>query len=137
MALRADNFSINTLIGNGSFVRGDLNVNGSVSIDGDLDGNLKTDAAVIVSVNARIKGNIDAASAVIGGIVLGDITAPESVKLLSSSAVIGNIITQRVQMEDKVIFHGPCISISDKEKCTEHANKFLENKAILDKAESV
>ena len=108
-----------------------------MSIDGDLDGNLKTDAAVIVSVNARIKGNIDAASAVIGGIVLGDITAPESVKLLSSSAVIGNIITQRVQMEDKVIFHGHCISISDKEKCTEHANKFLENKAILDKAESV
>ena len=137
MALRADNFSINTLIGNGSSDRGDLNVNGSVSIDGDLDGNLKTDAAVIVSVNARIKGNIDAASAVIGGIVLGDITAPESVKLLSSSAVIGNIITQRVQMEDKVIFHGHCISIYDKEKCTEHANKFLENKAILDKAESV
>ncbi|MFC2602435.1 MAG: polymer-forming cytoskeletal protein [Treponema sp.] len=137
MALRADNFSINTLIGNGSFVRGDLNVNGSVSIDGDLDGNLKTDASVIVSVNARIKGNIDAASAVIGGIVLGDITAPKSVKLLSSSAVIGNIITQRVQMEDKVIFHGHCISISDKEKCTEHANKFLEDKAILDKAEGV
>ena len=137
MALRADNFSINTLIGNGSFVRGDLNVNGSVSIDGDLDGNLKTDAAVIVSVNARIKGNIDASSAIIGGIVLGDITAPESVKLLSSSAVIGNIITRKVQMEDKVIFHGHCISISDKGKCTEHANKFLENKAILDKAESV
>ncbi len=137
MALRADNFSINTLIGNGSLVRGDLNINGSVSIDGDLDGNLKTDAAVIVSVNARIKGNIDASSAIIGGIVLGDITAPESVKLLSSSAVIGNIITRKVQMEDKVIFHGHCISISDKEKCAEHANKFLEAKAILDKAESI
>ena len=137
MALRADNFSINTLIGNGSLVRGDLNINGSVSIDGDLDGNLTTDAAVIVSVNARIKGNIDASSAIIGGIVLGDITAPESVKLLSSSAVIGNIITRKVQMEDKVIFHGHCISISDKEKCAEHANKFLEAKAILDKAESI
>ncbi|MFC2330035.1 MAG: polymer-forming cytoskeletal protein [Treponema sp.] len=137
MALRADNFSINTLIGNGSLVRGDLNINGSVSIDGDLDGNLKTDAAVIVSVNARIKGNIDASSAIIGGIVLGDITAPESVKLLSSSAVIGNIITRKVQMEDKVIFHGHCISISDKGKCAEHANKFLEAKAILDKAESI
>ena len=40
MALRFDDISINTLIGNGSFVQGDLKVNGFIRIDGDIDGNL-------------------------------------------------------------------------------------------------
>ncbi|MGP1459429.1 MAG: bactofilin family protein [Treponema sp.] len=136
MALRADNFSINTLIGNGSFVRGNMTINGSVSIDGDLDGNLKTDAAAIISANARIRGNIEAASAIIGGIVLGDITARDSVKLLSSSAVIGNIITRKVQMEDKVVFHGHCISLSDEAQFERQSKNFLETKALRDKVEN-
>ena len=135
MALRADNFSINTLIGNGSFVRGDMTINGSVSIDGGLDGNLQTDAAAIVSANARIKGNIEAASAIIGGIVLGDITAHDSVKRLSSSVVIGNIITRTIQMEDNAVFHGHCIALSDEAQFERQSKNFLETQALRDKVE--
>ena len=134
MALRKDNFSINTLIGNGSSVRGDLTVNGSVSIDGDLDGDLKSDGNVIVSSNARIRGNIEAASATIGGIVLGNITAEASVKLLTSSAVIGNIATRSIQMDDKVIFHGRCIALADAEQFRLRSEQFLQAEAIRDKA---
>ncbi|MCR5496110.1 MAG: polymer-forming cytoskeletal protein [Treponema sp.] len=134
MAFRADDISINTLVGNGSFIQGNLKVNGFIRIDGDIDGDLETDGAVIISERARIQGNLVAKSAIIGGIVLGDVTAKEGVKLLSSSAVIGNIITKKVQMEDKVIFHGHCISIEDEAKFEEESNKFLQAKAIRDKA---
>ncbi|MBQ1949077.1 MAG: polymer-forming cytoskeletal protein [Treponema sp.] len=134
MAFRADDISINTLVGNGSFITGNLKVNGFIRIDGDIDGDLETDGAVIISERARIRGNLVAKSAIIGGIVLGDVTARESVKLLSSSAVIGNIITRKVQMEDKVVFHGHCISIEDEPKFDEETKKFLLAKAIRDKA---
>lgn len=134
MALRFDDISINTLIGNGSFVQGDLKVNGFIRIDGDIDGNLETDGNVIISEKARIRGNITAKSIIVGGIIIGDISAKEGVKLLSSSAVIGNIISRRVQMEDKVIFHGHCISIENEEDFTAAADKFLQAKAIRDKA---
>lgn len=133
MALRFDDISINTLIGNGSFVKGDLHVNGFIRIDGDIDGNLETDGAVIVSKNSRIRGNISAKSAIIGGIILGDITAKESIKLLSSSAVIGDIVSRQVQIEDKVIFHGHCISIKDEIPFSSEADKFLQEKAIRNK----
>ena len=66
--------------------------------------------------------------------MLGNISAREGVKLLSSSAVIGNIITRKVQMEDKVIFHGYCISLDDEQKFEEQSRKFLQAKAIRDKA---
>lgn len=134
MALRFDDISINTLIGNGSFVQGDLKVNGFIRIDGDIDGNLETDGNVIISEKARIRGNISAKSVIVGGIILGDVTAKENVKLLSSSAVIGNIMSHKVQMEDKVIFHGHCISLQNQENYEEAAEKFLQAKAIRDKA---
>ena len=134
MAFRADDISINTLVGNGSFIQGNLKVNGLIRIDGDIDGDIETDGAVIISERARLRGNLTAKSAIIGGIVLGNISAREGVKLLSSSAVIGNIITRKVQMEDKVIFHGYCISLDDEQKFEEQSRKFLQAKAIRDKA---
>lgn len=134
MAFRSDDISINTLVGTGSFIRGNVHVNGFVRIDGDIDGDLDTDGAVIISEKAKIKGNLKAKSAIIGGIVLGDISAREGVKLLSTSAVIGNIITRKIQMEDEVIFHGHCISVSDEERYEEVVNRYLQAKAIRDKA---
>ena len=134
MAFRSDDISINTLIGNGSFIKGNMRVNGFIRIDGDIDGDIDTDGAVIISEKAKIRGNLTAKSAIVGGIVLGDISAKEGVKLLSSSAVIGNIITKKVQMVDDVIFHGLCISISDEERFEEAKKYFLQQKAIRDKA---
>lgn len=134
MALRFDDISINTLIGNGSFVKGDLKVNGFIRIDGDIDGNLETDGAVIISEKARIHGNITAKSIIVGGIIIGDITAKDGIKLLSSSAVIGNIISRKVQMEDNVVFHGHCISVQNEENYALAAEHFLQAKAIRDKA---
>lgn len=134
MALRFDDISINTLIGNGSFVKGDLKVNGFIRIDGDIDGNLETDGAVIISEKARIHGNITAKSIIVGGIIIGDITAKDGIKLLSSSAVIGNIISRKVQIEDNVVFHGHCISLQNEENYALAAEQFLQAKAIRDKA---
>ncbi len=134
MAFRSDDISINTLIGNGSFIKGNMHVNGFIRIDGDIDGDIETDGAVIISENSKIKGNLTAKSAIIGGIILGDITTLESVKLLSSSAVIGDIITKKVQMEENVIFHGHCISISDEDIFEQRKNNFLQSKAIRKKA---
>ena len=42
MAFRSDDISINTLVGSGSFVKGDMKVNGFIRIDGDIDGNLSS-----------------------------------------------------------------------------------------------
>ena len=71
MALRSDDFSINTVIGEGSTVSGDLRINGSVRLDGDVRGDLETDGNVQIGERARLCGNLTAKSAIIGGIVLG------------------------------------------------------------------
>ena len=111
MAFLTDDISINSIIGAGSSVSGDIKINGFVRVDGDVDGNIETTSNIIIGAKARIRGDIRAASAVISGIVIGDVTAQAGVKLLSTAAVIGDIATSRLVVEDKVMLHGRCTAL--------------------------
>lgn len=133
MALRTDDISINTILGSGSFITGNLKVNGFVRIDGDIDGNLETDGNIIIGENARIRGNIKANSVTIGGVVIGDVNAIESVKLLSSSIVRGDVISHKVLIEDNAFCHGHCISLRNAENFTKISEEYLSAKAIKEK----
>lgn len=133
MALRIDDISINTILGQGSAITGNIRINGFVRIDGDIDGNLETDGNIIIGENARIRGNIKAKSVIVGGIVLGNIEAIESVKILSQSVVVGDIISHKVQVEQSAIIHGHFISIKDDEKYTQTSSEYLQSIAIKQK----
>ena len=133
MSNHIDDISINTFIGSGSAISGDIKVNGFVRVDGDIDGNFETNGSVIIGEKARIRGNVNAKVAIIGGIVLGDVSASESVKLLSSSTVIGDVITRHVQIDDKVILHGHCIAVSNESAYEEKTEKYLDSKAVRSK----
>ncbi|MBS7295175.1 MAG: polymer-forming cytoskeletal protein [Treponema sp.] len=133
MALKLDDISINTLLGNGSFISGDIKVNGFVRVDGDIDGNLETDGNIIIGENAKIRGNIVGKSVIVGGIVLGNIFADESVKLMVNSAVMGDIVSHKVQIEDTAKFHGHLISIKEEEKYQSEKDKYFQSKAIQER----
>ena len=133
MALKIDDISINTIIGKGSSITGNLRINGFVRLDGDINGNLETDGNIIIGDGARIKGDVKAKSVIVGGIVVGNILAQESIKLLSNSAVLGDVISRKVQIEDKATFHGHCISIKDEEQFQKTSDAYLESKAIKEK----
>ena len=133
MALKVDDISINTIIGKGSSITGNLKINGFVRLDGDIDGNLETDGNIIIGDSARIKGDVRAKAVIVGGIVVGNILAQESVKLLSNSAVLGDVISRKVQVEDKATFHGHCISIKDEDHFQKISDSYLQSKAIKEK----
>ena len=133
MALKVDDISINTILGKGSSITGNLRINGFVRLDGDIDGNLETDGNVIIGDNARIKGDVKAKSVIVGGIVVGSILAHDSIKVLSGSVVLGDVISRKVQIEDKTTFNGRCISIKDDEQFEKESEKYLQSKAIKEK----
>ncbi|MCH5294987.1 MAG: polymer-forming cytoskeletal protein [Treponema sp.] len=130
MALFNEDISINSILGNGSAIKGNIKVDGFIRIDGDLDGDLAATGNVILGDNARIRGNITARSITVGGMVYGNIIAPEGVHLLSKSMVLGNVQTKRLQADDDVILHGHCISLKDEK---EYADSVIawENKQAI------
>ena len=133
MALRIDDISINTILGHGSAITGYIKINGFVRIDGDIDGNLETDGNIIIGENARIRGNVKAKSVIVGGIVLGNIEASQSIKVLATSAVIGDIVSHKVQVEQNAIIHGHFISIKDEQKFLKISDEYLQALAIKQK----
>ena len=133
MALRVDDISINTIIGKGSAISGNMKVNGFIRIDGDIDGSLETDGNVIVGENARIRGDLTAKSVIIGGIIKGKLKANESVKILAEAAVIGDVISRKVQVDGSAIIHGHCISIKDEAEFGKTSGEYLQSKAIKEK----
>ncbi len=105
---------INSLIGEGSLVTGDLNINGLLRIDGDFKGTISNGGKVLVGKSGRAEASITAGTIVIGGILKGNIKASEKVVILSTGMLIGNITSPRLLVEDGVIFNGSCVVSDEK-----------------------
>jgi cytoskeletal protein CcmA (bactofilin family) len=127
---------INTVIGSGSKFVGEMSLQGFVRVDGDIDGSMETAGRVFIGQAARIHGNVTAKSAVIGGIVLGNVSAPEGVRLFSSAAVVGDIVTKHLVVDDGVILHGHCIALNDSGTYDSTVRDWQELQAIRSRVSS-
>lgn len=104
--------AINTMVGKGSSLKGDLKVDGFLRLDGDLIGNVKCTERVVIGSDARMKGDIIAQEVVVAGAFVGDIIAHSKVKILSTALVMGTIRTKRMEVEEDAIFDG-LLSVKD------------------------
>jgi cytoskeletal protein CcmA (bactofilin family) len=117
---------VNSIIGEGTVLRGDFNLNGLLRIDGEFHGKVNTNGKVLIGKNGIAECVIMAGTVVIGGKVKGDIIASERITLLSTGELIGNIKTPRLIIEEGVIFDGTCEIIEDKDKLNKIKEKYLE-----------
>lgn len=99
---------ITTIIGNGSECNGDFSSDGSVRVDGCINGNVTVAGTLIVGTTGVINGDIEADSAIVGGEVFGNVTIKEKTELISTARVIGNIVTTLIVIDERAIFQGNC-----------------------------
>ena len=125
-----DDISVNTIVGQGALIAGNVTVSGLLRIDGDIDGNVQTQGRVIIGEDARIRGNIKAASVSVGGVVQGDIIAPDYVVILSSGMVIGSVLTKKLRVEHNVILHGFCSATGEQTGFEEAEKKYANRQAL-------
>jgi cytoskeletal protein CcmA (bactofilin family) len=110
---------VNSIVGEGTHFKGDLELNGLLRLDGDFTGSIKTEGKVIIGKNGRADCAIDAHIVVIGGVFRGNIYAREKVILLSSSMIVGNIYSPSIIAEEGVLLNGTFV-VSGKTPHTEH-----------------
>ncbi len=121
----SDSF-VNSIIGEGTTLHGDFDINGLLRIDGTFYGRVKTSGKVLVGKNGSAECEICASTVVIGGKVRGEIIALEKIILLSTGELIGNIKTPRLTIEEGVIFDGKCEIIEDTEKLEKIKKEYFE-----------
>lgn len=100
--------AINTLLGDGSRFKGTVECEGTMRIDGKVDGKILARDSVIVGETGTIKADVLAPNIVIGGKVTGNVTAENRLELLSGAQLYGDIQTPILAIAEGVVFQGNC-----------------------------
>ncbi len=104
-----------TYIDASSELDGKLRCKESIRIDGGMKGELHCQETVIVSPGARVKANITADSAVIGGEVRGDIVAKRKITLEKDAVVTGDLCTPGIVIQEGAKLKGRIVIGSDED----------------------
>ena len=104
---------IDSLIGSGTTIEGDISFSGGLRIDGHVKGNVKASAnkpgTLVVSEMAKVEGEIDVAHVVINGTVAGPVRASEYVELLPKARVTGNVSYKSIEIHVGAIVMGQLV----------------------------
>ncbi|MFC1537716.1 polymer-forming cytoskeletal protein [Gemmatimonadota bacterium] len=99
---------LNTIIGQGTVLKGECSVNGTVRVDGVIDGSLAASGVAILGKSGRIKGDLLVQNAIVGGIVEGSVIAKGRLELQTGASVKGDITARKLIVEEGVFFDGSC-----------------------------
>lgn len=114
---------VETMIGADAVVYGNLKLKGGVIIYGMIFGDVITDGPARISRKALVKGNVVASDAYIGGAVEGNLTTNGKVVLKSHSKVSGDIVYQKLVIEEGAQFEGRCDLYKEVETGKQHSNE--------------
>lgn len=99
---------LDTLIGKTTRVSGNIITQGSVRVDGRIEGNLETPQTLITGQGSFIKGDVRCRDAILGGRIEGNIYALGMVEMQSGASLLGDITCKGLVIQPKVFFEGHC-----------------------------
>ena len=103
--------AMNTIIGKGTRVEGNMEVTQSLRIDGSFKGELTTsDTLIVGSSGELIDVTLKVKNAIIGGIIKGNVVAQNKVTLESTSRLDGDLTAKLLIIEEGALFSGNCRS---------------------------
>ena len=97
-----------SIIGPGMNIVGDLSTDGTVRVEGRIEGTVRAGKAVVIGKSGEVVGDVLTQDAVIGGRVRGSVVAESRLELQSTSDIEGQIRarSQHLQLEEGARFNG-------------------------------
>jgi cytoskeletal protein CcmA (bactofilin family) len=95
-----------TVIGPSILISGKLSGDEDLTVRGRVEGELSLTRTLIVEPSGIVKANVSVRNAIISGVVVGNITASESVELTRDGRMVGDIRSPRVIIVDGASFRG-------------------------------
>ncbi|MEI7841666.1 MAG: polymer-forming cytoskeletal protein [Gallionellaceae bacterium] len=108
---------IDSLIGAGTKIIGDIQFSGGLRIDGEVNGNViatpgKT-STLVLSEHARVDGEIGVTHLVANGVVTGPVKASEYLELQSKAKLIGDVHYKTMEIQLGAIVEGKLIHLTE------------------------
>jgi cytoskeletal protein CcmA (bactofilin family) len=95
-----------SIIAVGMTIHGDIDSNGTVKVEGTVDGNVLARNQVLVAKGGVVRGDIEVREGVVGGAVYGAIRATDRVEVQPGASVHGDITTKRIAIAEGGILNG-------------------------------
>lgn len=106
-------------IGRSVVIKGEVSGSESLHVDGRIEGTLSfADNRVTIGRNGSVAANITAREVVILGKVQGNIQCTDRLDIRSEGSLTGDVITQRISVEDGAVLKG-----SVQVRAVEHKNE--------------
>lgn len=99
---------LNVLV-EGTKIKGDIQTESSIRLDGEVNGNMKSASKVVIGKNGILIGDLSSNEADIEGVINGTLRIEGLLVLRASAAINGDIECTRIQIEDGAQFSGNCI----------------------------
>ncbi len=101
---------IDSLIGAGTVVQGNVMFAGGLRIDGAVDGKVTTSdnapGTLVISEHARVDGEVKVSHVVINGSVSGPVTVNDYLELQAKARVNGDVVYRALEMHVGAIVQG-------------------------------
>lgn len=102
---------IDSLIGAGTRVEGNIRFTGGLRIDGEVVGNIEgvesaSSSTLVLSEQARIEGAVNVAHVVINGTIVGPVQASESLELQAKARIVGDVEYALIEMHQGAVIEG-------------------------------
>jgi cytoskeletal protein CcmA (bactofilin family) len=95
-----------SIIGPGMTIVGDCFTDGTVRVEGTVEGSVKAGKAVVIGKQGLVKGNVTTQDAVISGRVEGLLIAASRLELQATCHIEGEVHTRRMQLEEGAVLNG-------------------------------
>jgi cytoskeletal protein CcmA (bactofilin family) len=121
---------IDTLIGQGTTIEGQMKCQSSLRIDGKFHGEIEATGNVVIGEHGIAESNIHAREVIIAGKVLGDVTTKGHLMIMSSGQLHGNYAGPSIIIHEGAVFNGesriekiePLSMMQESESSTSHKN---------------
>jgi len=110
---------VQTLIGEGTEIKGTIHSTGVVRIDGYLEGSIRHEGDLIVGPKGKIAATVQSKGLAVSGEVRGDVTVEGKLELLSGARLYGDIRCGHLVVHDGAMFHGRSLMAKDDESTAE------------------
>ncbi|MEK6700396.1 MAG: polymer-forming cytoskeletal protein [Nitrospirota bacterium] len=109
-----DQAEITAFLGKGTEFKGVLSFEGTIRVDGKVEGEVVSKDTLIAGDGAYLHGEITVGTIISSGKIVGNITASQKVHVLAPGVIQGNIKTPKLIIEEGVTFDGKCEMAGEK-----------------------
>ena len=95
-----------SIVGPGMKVVGDLLTEGTVRVEGHVEGNVEAGKAVVVGKGGEIHGDIRTEDSIVSGRVRGSVTATSRLEVQATAQIDGEVHARRLQLEEGAMLNG-------------------------------